>query len=405
MPKLKIYLNGEISPFNYPEEGYYSTKFLIDQIESASKNIDEAVVVLNSPGGDVVEGFAMHDYLANLPIKVTTVGVGRVASIATVVFLAGTERLISENTEFMIHNPWTMAEGDADQLESRAEELRRIENNIANFYADNIGADADDLLELMSEETTFTAQQAIDMGFATAIMKPEDKQALEKAKKSGGAACKAIINNKFSMKKRTKTKKLGALQRIKNAVKAMSEGEVKAIDVTLEGGEVVQVETGDREEIQVGDEVTVNGEPVEDASWTLQDGTVITTEDGAITSISPAEENREGEGDDENSMSQEEIVSAVSEAVSEALKPVMDFVDEQKKVNNAQQKVNESVAEAMELVTSTGFEAKDDDTHKPKNYARRSSYKAKKTDEEINDEVIDNLNKPLKELVEAQKRA
>ena len=402
MPKLKIYLNGEISPFNYPEEGYYSTKFLIDQIETAAKNIDEVVLVINSPGGDVVEGFAMHDYLANLPVKVTTVGVGRVASIATVVFLAGMERFISENTEFMIQNPWTMAEGDADQLESRAEELRRIENNIANFYADNIGADADDLLELMSEETTFSAQQAIDMGFATAIMQPEDKQALEKAKKSGGAACKAIINNQISMKKKTKTKKLGALQRIKNAVKAMSDDSVKAIDVTLEGGEVVQVETGDREEIQVGDEVTVNGEPVEDASWTLQDGTVIVTEDGAITSITPAEEMREGE--EENSMSQEEIVSAVTEAVADAIKPIMDFVDEQKKVNNAQQKVNESVAEAMELVTSTGFEAKDDDTHKPKNYARRSVRKSRKTDEEINDEVIDNLNKPLKELVEAQKK-
>lgn len=402
MPKLDIFLTGEISIWNEPEWGVFSTQHLIDQVNAAPDDIEEISLIINSPGGDVVEGFAMYDYLKSLGKKITTKGVGRVASIATVVFLAGDERMIAENTEFMIHNPWTFAEGDADEMQKRADELRAIENQIAEFYAGRIDGDKDVLLELMAEETTFTADQAIEMGFATSTLQPQNKAAIKTKIFAGGVACKATINLNCNM---VKPKNPTMTQRIKDLVgRIKGQDQIKALDVTLESGDVIQVETGDRQEIAVGDAVTVNGNPVEDGTWTLSDGTTFTTADGVISELTPAESGDEGDGE-ESAIDQEALLEAVGAAVTEAIKPVLDFVDQQKTVNKEQADLNKNVTEAMELIGNGGFEASDDETHRPKNYVNRTGPTGQpKTDEEINDQVVDNLGKSVKDLVAAQKK-
>lgn len=395
MPKLDIFLSGEISVWNEPEWGLFSTQHLIDQINAGPDDIDEICLIINSPGGDVVEGFAMFDFLRATGKKITTKGVGRVASIATVVFLAGDQRLIAENTEFMIHNPWTLAEGDADELQEHVDELREIENRIAEFYADKIGAQVDDLLALMSEETTFTSQQAIDMGFATAALEPQNKAAIKSRKLlTGEVACKANINLNSNM---SKPKKPTISDRISSMVAKMK-GQAKALDVTLEGGDVIQVETGDREEIQVGDAVTVGGQPVEDGNWTLQDGRTITTVDGAITEIAEAEG---GGGDDDDNQALAELVA---NAVTEAMAPVTEFIEAQNSVNESQEAVNAQLTEALELIGSNGFQASDGDKNRPKNYVNKTIKAKPKTEEQLNDEAVANVDKPLSELVEAQKK-
>lgn len=407
MPKVSIYLNGEISPFNEPEWGLFSNQFIVDQISAAPKGFDEVELTINSPGGDVVEGFAMYDYLRSLGVKITTKGVGRVASIATVIFLAGDDRQIAENTEFMIHNPWTFAEGDADSLEKSAEQLREIENKIASFYAGIIGAKEADLLALMAEETTFTAQQAIDMGFAMGVLEPANKAFVQSRILAGAVACKATINLTNTMKK--PKKELSISDRIKALVKRMQSNSaqesqdsgVKALDVALEDGTVVDVETGDREEIQVGDAVTLEGEPVEDNTWVLADGRSIVTVDGAISEIMEAEG---GEGDESGDESN--LAETVANAINEALQPVLDFIENQATVNKTQEQVNAQLTEAMELVTSGGFEASEKDNNKPQNYINRTKSPKKEplTHEQENDKVVDNVNKSVKELFEAQKK-
>lgn len=397
MPKVSIYLNGEISPFNEPEWGLFSNQFIVNQISAAPKGFDEVELTINSPGGDVVEGFAMYDYLRSLGVKITTKGVGRVASIATVIFLAGDDRQIAENTEFMIHNPWTLAEGDADSLEKSAEQLREIENKIASFYAGIIGAKEADLLALMAEETTFTAQQAIDMGFAMGILEPANKAFVQSRILAGAVACKATINLTNTMKK--PKKELSISDRIKALVKRVQGA--KALDVALEDGTVVDVETGDREEIQVGDPVTLEGDPVEDNTWVLADGRSITTVDGAISEIMEAES---GEGDESGDESN--LAETVANAINEALQPVLDFIENQNAVNKTQEQVNAQLTEAMELVTSGGFEASEKDNNKPQNYVNRtkSAKKEPLTHKEENDKVVDNIHKSVKDLFEAQKK-
>lgn len=397
MPKVSIYLNGEISPFNEPEWGLFSNQFIVDQISAAPKGFDEVELKINSPGGDVVEGFAMYDYLRSLGVKITTKGFGRVASIATVIFLAGDDRQIAENTEFMIHNPWTFAEGDADTLEKSAEQLREIENKIASFYAGIIGAKEADLLALMAEETTFTARQAVDMGFAMGVLEPANKAFVQSRILAGAVACKATINLTNTMKK--PKKELSISDRIKALVKRVQGA--KALDVALEDGTVVDVETGDREEIQVGDAVTLEGEPVEDNTWVLADGRSIVTVDGAISEIMEAEG---GEGDESGDESN--LAETVANAINEALQPVLDFIENQNMVNKTQEQVNAQLTEAMELVTSGGFEASEKDNNKPQNYVNRtkSAKKEPLTHKEENDKVVDNIHKSVQELFEAQKK-
>ena len=110
-----------------------SLQNVMEQVKTAGA-VDEYLVVINSGGGEVFEGYAIYNYLLSLNKPITTRGVGIVASIATVIFLAGKKRQLYNNTQFLIHNPWSMTEGDANEFIKKAEELKNIENNLIDFY-------------------------------------------------------------------------------------------------------------------------------------------------------------------------------------------------------------------------------------------------------------------------------
>ena len=146
--------------------GIYA-KDLKDELSNMIGNPTEEVVVnINSPGGSVFEGIEIYNYLKGLPNKVTVKINSLAASIATVIALGADELEISESAFFMIHNPWTMAGGEADDLRKQADVLDKIKDTIVNIYKKNSNLEESKLTALMNEETWLTGAEALEYGFA-----------------------------------------------------------------------------------------------------------------------------------------------------------------------------------------------------------------------------------------------
>lgn len=135
-------------------------------------------VRINSPGGDVFEALAMHNALTRHPARVITHIDSLCASAATFVALAGDEVHMAENALFMIHEPWTVAGGNAEAMQKQADLLDTIAEQIVGIYARKTGADRNDLRALMRDETWYTADQALSIGFIDTIDTPLKMAAL-----------------------------------------------------------------------------------------------------------------------------------------------------------------------------------------------------------------------------------
>lgn len=124
---------------------------------------------LNSPGGDVFDGVAIHNVLRSHPANVTTYVDSLAASIASVIALAGDKVVMQPHSQLMIHESAGLAIGDADEMRHMADLLDRQSDNIAGIYAERAGGDVATWREAMRAETWYTAQEAVDAGLADAV--------------------------------------------------------------------------------------------------------------------------------------------------------------------------------------------------------------------------------------------
>lgn len=125
---------------------------------------------VNSPGGDVFDGVAIHNSLRQHPAQVITHIDGLAASIASVIALAGDEVRMAPNAFFMIHNPWGITIGDADLHRKQADTLDKIAlGSIISTYRAKTGADVETIETWMDDETWFSAEQAAEAGFVDAV--------------------------------------------------------------------------------------------------------------------------------------------------------------------------------------------------------------------------------------------
>lgn len=144
-----------------------SAKMFLDDLRKVAT--PEVNVEINSPGGDVFAGLAIYNGLRNSGKKVNVKVLGIAASAASLVAMAGDTIEMPENTFMMIHNPWTFAAGDAEDLREQADLLDKIGDSLASTYARRTGKSAEEIQTLLAAETWFTAQEAVDAGFATAV--------------------------------------------------------------------------------------------------------------------------------------------------------------------------------------------------------------------------------------------
>lgn len=131
--------------------------------------IDKLDVRINSMGGDVFDGVTIYNRLKQLDAEVTVYVDGLAASIASIIAMAGDEVIMSEGSLFMIHSPMTMAWGNQRDFEEKIQVLDTIEEEMLGIYSRKTGMNRSELRNMLHAETWFGAEEATDMGFATAI--------------------------------------------------------------------------------------------------------------------------------------------------------------------------------------------------------------------------------------------
>ena len=125
-----------------PHYGMSLSQLPVEELEALTKD-DKVIVNINSEGGSVYEGFAIYDFLKGLDATVETRVVGAAMSIASIVFLAGAERILTPNSELMIHMPWSAMQGDSEDFKKNATRLEEIETKLVNIYSQYMDKDKD----------------------------------------------------------------------------------------------------------------------------------------------------------------------------------------------------------------------------------------------------------------------
>ncbi len=146
--------------------------------EVAAKSV---VVNIRSTGGDVNDALLIYDALRQLDADITTRCYGYTASAATIIAQAADEgqREISSSALYLIHNATCSIDGNASSLDSRAELLRKTDEQLARLYALHSGRDAEFFATLMAENNGegkwLTAEEAIEAGLADRLIDFEEE--------------------------------------------------------------------------------------------------------------------------------------------------------------------------------------------------------------------------------------
>lgn len=135
-------------------------------------------VQINSPGGDMFEGIAIFNVLREHPQDITVKVMGMAASAASIIAMAGNRVEIGAASFVMIHNCWVMAMGNRHDMQQTAEWLEPFDQAMVDLYAQRTGQKAADVAKWMDAETFMSGTQAIERGFADALL-PADKMTLD----------------------------------------------------------------------------------------------------------------------------------------------------------------------------------------------------------------------------------
>ena len=132
--------------------------------------VSQINVNINSYGGEVAEGIAIYNALKRHSAKIVTRCDGMACSIASVIFMAGDERIMYAPSMLMIHNASSyVGFATAAELRKAAEDNDKITSMSKAAYMESVSISEEELTELMDAETWITPEEALEMGFATCI--------------------------------------------------------------------------------------------------------------------------------------------------------------------------------------------------------------------------------------------
>ena len=138
-------------------------------------------IYINSPGGNVDSALAINGILSRHKAGITIHVTGLAASAATLITsLKNAKTVISKGSLFMIHNPMSIAFGNAEELEKQAAVLNKCAESMRSIYADKTGLEDKEIKSLMDAETWFTAEEAVEKGFADELDEGEQVTAYMK---------------------------------------------------------------------------------------------------------------------------------------------------------------------------------------------------------------------------------
>lgn len=154
----------------YDEIGYWGVT--ARQFASSMKalgDLDHINLHIHSPGGDVFDGIAIYNLLNSHTASKTVYIDGLAASMASVIAMVGNPIIMPENAMMMIHKPWGITGGDANDMRDYADLLDKVEAVLIPSYAKKTGKTPDELALMLGEETWMTAQECLEHGFADQI--------------------------------------------------------------------------------------------------------------------------------------------------------------------------------------------------------------------------------------------
>lgn len=171
-----LYFDGYIAADSWYDDDITPKKFKAELNASAG----DISVWLNSPGGDVFAGNQIYNMLKEYKGKVTIKIDSLAASAASVIAMAGDEVIMSPVSMLMVHNPATMIFGEAADFQSGIKMLSGVKEGIINAYEQKTGLSRAKISSMMDAETWFSAQKAVELGFADKILyAPEQVEATE----------------------------------------------------------------------------------------------------------------------------------------------------------------------------------------------------------------------------------
>ncbi|MBX6183701.1 Clp protease ClpP [Pseudomonas aeruginosa] len=127
---------------------------------------------IHSPGGDVFEGTAIYNLLKNHPARVEAHVDGLAASMASVIAMAADTIYMPENAMMMVHRPWGIQGGEADDMRRYADLLEKIEGTMVAAYMAKTGKSEEDIKALLKAETWMDGREAVEAGFADQLTEP-----------------------------------------------------------------------------------------------------------------------------------------------------------------------------------------------------------------------------------------
>ncbi|MDO5352887.1 MAG: Clp protease ClpP [Succinatimonas sp.] len=170
--ETELYIFGDITSWPWLE----SDVGAFDIAKELSGVDTDLRVRINSYGGEVAEGLAIYSLLKAFGHKVTTVCDGFACSAASVIFMAGEKRIMTNSSLLLIHNAWTSASGDANALRKQADDLEKITKPSLDIYKSVSNLSEAEIKQMMDDETWITKEEALAYGFATEIQDVEAQQ-------------------------------------------------------------------------------------------------------------------------------------------------------------------------------------------------------------------------------------
>ncbi len=137
------------------------------------ENSDEITLYINSPGGDVISGLAVYDYISAMKSPVRTVCIGTAASMGAMLFLAGDKREMLPHTRIIIHDPSFFHNDIGGQkpheIKQQLDKLNEVRETLAKMIAEKTGKNLKEIYKVTANDTVFSAEEAVKFGFATGI--------------------------------------------------------------------------------------------------------------------------------------------------------------------------------------------------------------------------------------------
>lgn len=187
-----LYLDGEIS-----DETWFGDEITPKQFkEELDAGSGPITLWINSPGGDVFAAAQIYnmlmDYKGDVTVKIDALA----ASAASVIAMAGTRVCMSPVAMLMIHNPATIAIGDAEEMQKAIDMLSEVKESIMNAYEIKTGLSRHKISQLMDGETWMNAKEAVKLGFADEILSRDGKEAPEDGDSAGTDGVEMLFSRK-----------------------------------------------------------------------------------------------------------------------------------------------------------------------------------------------------------------